>query len=270
MRDRAFVAAPTEGDWFAVPLKGGGYALGVLARVGRRSGIAFGYFFGPKRAEPPAEGDLAELTVEDAVFACRFGDDAIEGGKWPMVGRREWSREEWPMPAFCTASEVAGPTYRVDYDEDDPNKVAATTPISREECERLPDDELWGSGALASRLTRLLDAAALNEDAPEPAGRHEWLELRAYLYFASKEAADKAAAELRARSFEVGIHMTADRGEYLLLATRSTLPDRIDDEIDALEPLFEEIAGRFGGEYDGFEREVGGRGHARRSRRSHP
>lgn len=45
-----------EGDWFAVPLGGAGYALGLVARVGRR-GVTFGYFFGPRRVTLLCVGD---------------------------------------------------------------------------------------------------------------------------------------------------------------------------------------------------------------------
>jgi hypothetical protein len=37
-----------EGDLFAVPLRDGGYGIGVVARVGRR-GVLVGYFFGRRR-----------------------------------------------------------------------------------------------------------------------------------------------------------------------------------------------------------------------------
>jgi len=39
----------SEGDWFAVPLRGGGFAAGVIARaMPRKEGVLLGYFFGPR------------------------------------------------------------------------------------------------------------------------------------------------------------------------------------------------------------------------------
>jgi hypothetical protein len=53
-----------EGDWFAVPLREGGFAIGVIARVmPRKEGVVLGYFFGPRRNAVP--------TVEEAQGTVR-------------------------------------------------------------------------------------------------------------------------------------------------------------------------------------------------------
>jgi hypothetical protein len=36
-----------EGDWFAVPLRNGGFAVGLVARANPKAAL-LGYFFGPK------------------------------------------------------------------------------------------------------------------------------------------------------------------------------------------------------------------------------
>lgn len=43
-----------EGTWFALPLRKGGYAVGVVARMAPRGRIILAYFFGPKRNQIPS------------------------------------------------------------------------------------------------------------------------------------------------------------------------------------------------------------------------
>ena len=145
-----------EGTWFAVPLSGGGFALGLLARIGKRSGIGFGYFFGPRLAHlPPGPADR---RLGEAVFCCRLSDVGLEDGDWPVLGiDPEWSRDKWPMPLLCSPGGPQGPAYLVAYSDDDPNQEVSLVPIAVEEREGLPQDDMWGHLAVAQRLSRLLD-----------------------------------------------------------------------------------------------------------------
>jgi hypothetical protein len=62
-----------EGDWFAVPLRDGDYAVGVVARVDGSGGV-LGYFFGPRRAEVPSLLEVENLDPDQALRVLRFGD----------------------------------------------------------------------------------------------------------------------------------------------------------------------------------------------------
>src|ERR1019366_3622666 len=85
-----------EGDSFAVPLKDGGYALGLAARVSRSGGI-LGYFFGPRHETVPREEDTQGLSSRDAIFVGRFGDLGLLRDEWPIVYKpTEWRRDAWP------------------------------------------------------------------------------------------------------------------------------------------------------------------------------
>ena len=146
-----------EGDWIALPLKGGGYALGIAARVWR-GGAIFGYFFGPRHADVPAASETAGLMPSDAVLVCKFGDLGLLEGKWTVVCRSEdWRREGWPLPDFGRLDPM-DPTYavRVTYNEDCIAESIEERHVPPEEARSLPKDGLYGYVALELFLNRLL------------------------------------------------------------------------------------------------------------------
>jgi hypothetical protein len=145
-----------EGDWFAVPLRGGGFAVGLIARA-NPGGVLLGYFFGPRRSEAPAREDLAALRPGDAVLVRKFGHLGIVQGKWPLLGQLDgWDRRDWPTPVFVRYEELTGRSFRVFYDDDDPNRVLREEQISPGMAEQAPKDGLMGPGFTEGALTRLL------------------------------------------------------------------------------------------------------------------
>ena len=145
-----------EGDWFAVPLRAGGFAAGVVARANPR-GVMFGYFFGPKRTEVPALEDVTSLTPADAVLVGKFGDLGLLRGTWPVLGPGpHWDRGRWPMPPLIRYEELTGRSFRVYYADDDPNELIREEQVPPGETEDGPEDGLMGAGFVEKRLTRLL------------------------------------------------------------------------------------------------------------------
>lgn len=145
-----------EGTWFAVPLPDGGYAVGVVARMGRR-GVTLGYFFGPKRDAVPALSEVNALTPERAILVDIFGDLGLIEGSWPVIGQApSWDRRQWPMPAFGRFEPSTGRAFRVEYSEDNLLEAVREIQIPREEAERLPKWGLSGAGAIESVLAHVL------------------------------------------------------------------------------------------------------------------
>ena len=145
------------GDWFALPLEGGGYGLGLVARdrPGRR--ILLAYFFGPRQRRIPTIDDTKDLQHPDAVDVQMVGDLGLISGTWPVLGRhRDWDAKAWPMPAFGRSPALGGPSLRVVYSEDDLNVVLSETRISPAEAASLPPDGLLGAEAAQRRIGRLL------------------------------------------------------------------------------------------------------------------
>jgi Immunity protein 26 len=145
-----------EGDVFAVPLRDGGYGVGVVARASSK-GPVLGYFLGPRRDDVPELSEVEDLEAVDNVLVQKFGDLGLIRGKWPLIGHLPgWRREQWPMPAFGRHEELTGRYLRVEYADDDPNSRPREVEISRDEFEHLPEDGLAGFGFTEARLTRLL------------------------------------------------------------------------------------------------------------------
>lgn len=146
-----------EGTWFAVPLREGGYAAGVVAReVPGEGKIILAYFFGPKRDAVPAMEELERLTPDAAIKVARVGDLGIMEGSWPLVGESEnWDREKWPIPHFIRKDDISRTAWRVVYADDNPNEVILEAPVPYE-TSGYERDALLGAGAAEIVVTQLL------------------------------------------------------------------------------------------------------------------
>lgn len=145
-----------EGDWFAVPLRDGGYAVGAIARA-NPGGVLLGYFFGPRRPGVPGLEDVAGLEPGDAVLVRKFGHLGIVQGRWPLLGQVDgWDRREWPMPVFVRYEELTGRSFRVFYADDDPNRLLREERVAPGAAEQGPKDGLMGAGFAETILSNLL------------------------------------------------------------------------------------------------------------------
>lgn len=146
----------TEGDWFAIPLRTGGFALGIVARANPK-GILLGYFFGPRRPEQPTLADASGLFPEQAILVGMFGHLGLRGGSWPLLGREPaWDRTTWPTPIFVRYEELTGRSFHVRYDDADPGRLIGETLVAPGVAEQGPTDGLMGAGFVEKRLTSLL------------------------------------------------------------------------------------------------------------------
>lgn len=144
-----------EGECIAVPLRNGGFARGIIARLDGK-GLAFGYFFGPKFDEVQ-HIECSGLSPRDAILIGLFGDLGLLRGDWRVVGRvPEWNREEWPFPPLARVDEKANKAWLSYYDEESLS-VLEEIPISPTVAEKYPYDRTMGFGAVEIRLTKLLE-----------------------------------------------------------------------------------------------------------------
>lgn len=145
-----------EGDVFAVPLRSGGYATGVVARVSADdSGGLLGYFFGPKTSSVPSKDVVGSLRPDNALRILRFGDLSLLNNDWPVIGHiPNWNRGSWPMPDFVRKDDISRKAWRVRYSENNISEVVSERPEPFDSV--LERDAAFGAGAVELLLTRLL------------------------------------------------------------------------------------------------------------------
>ncbi len=138
-----------EGMVFAVPLRSGRYARGLVTRHGT-SAVTVGHFFGPALDDIPRLP--AALEPCSAILVARFGDIPIANDEWKPLGELpNWDRSEWPSITFFRGDQ-RGRGYVVIYDDHDPNKVLAERPATPADVV-LPRDSLYGYVIVQNRLT---------------------------------------------------------------------------------------------------------------------
>jgi hypothetical protein len=144
------------GDWFAVPLRDGGYATGMVARANRK-GVVLGYFFGPRRDALPQPEEVIHLQPSTAILVRQFGDLGIIKGIWPLIARSQpWHPEQWPVPIFAAVDDKRNRAWMIEYSEEDINKVVRETEINLQTAQELPRAGLAGYGAIEIILTSIL------------------------------------------------------------------------------------------------------------------
>lgn len=94
-----------EGDCFALPLSGGGFARGVVARQPPRSPVMLAYFFPPRLATLRDALIDGQLTLGKQVLIERCGNGSIKNGHWPTLGKLpSFDRLAWPIPLFISGN----------------------------------------------------------------------------------------------------------------------------------------------------------------------
>jgi hypothetical protein len=145
-----------EGSWFAVPLRNGGYATGLVARMSPQGKIVLVYLFGPRFDSVPRLEEVSGLRAADALKAIRTGDMALANGRWPVIGDGAgFARADWPVPVFIRRHDALRRAWRATY-ADDPAKPEREVSVPYE-TEGLELDSLYGYGSTELLLTKLLE-----------------------------------------------------------------------------------------------------------------
>ena len=132
--------------------------MAVVARANPK-GVLLGYFFGPRRDVPPPLEDCSGSSPDGALWVAKFGYLGLHKGVWPMLGTLDdWSRKDWPMPEFVRYEELTGRSFRVIYDDGDPNKLPREVQVAPGTAEQGWHDGVAGAGFVEIRLTKSLSA----------------------------------------------------------------------------------------------------------------
>ena len=150
-----------EGQWFGVPLRKGGYAIGIIVRGSYKTKGGLGYFFGPKYLAIPDDKDTREKKPDEAILIAQFGDLGIINGSWPLIqNTRPFNKEEWPIPKFGTEiSLLPGKGFIREYSHAETGEwiLVGEKVVEISDIVGLPEDASLGGGAVEIRLTNLLD-----------------------------------------------------------------------------------------------------------------
>jgi len=150
-----------EGQWFAVPLRQGGYALGIIVRGSYKTKGGLGYFFGPKYEDVPGDKATWEKHPGEALLIARFGDLGIIRGSWPLIqSTRPFSKEKWPIPKFGTEVPFPpGKGFIRDYEQASSGELICIrqTLVDADDLQGFPEDVDMGGGSVEIKLTKLLD-----------------------------------------------------------------------------------------------------------------
>ncbi|WP_376707029.1 Imm26 family immunity protein [Bradyrhizobium agreste] len=137
-----------------MPLRHGGFARGVVARMPRRGRVVLGYFFGP-RLETPASATLDDLHPNLAVARIRFGDLGLIQGRWLVIGKMpNWHRADWPIPDFVRRDPISRKAWLVRYHE--PLRSVSEPLSDYDDLQLLESDGLYGAGAAEAKISKLL------------------------------------------------------------------------------------------------------------------
>ncbi|MEO7594294.1 MAG: DUF4259 domain-containing protein, partial [Byssovorax sp.] len=215
----------SEGTWFAVPLRSGGFGVGIVARATSRGRVILVYLYGPKRETVPTLTDVAELEPFAAVKVAIIGDLCLIRGDWPILGRaQQWHRDKWPIPLFVRSDELSRRAFVVRYDDRDPGLAISEVPVAYG-TSTLERDCVMGAGSVESALTRLLspeatsDAAAGTELNPTDQNKKPELDTWAASIFTGDDAADWLGelAEPEQIREALAAVVEAPKGDYLEL-----------------------------------------------------
>src|SRR6476660_2401829 len=119
----------SEGAVFAVPLRNGGYARGVVARAGPEGKVLFGHFFGP-RLDSVDQVNLEGIEPGKSILSVIFGDLGLINGEWRLIGSMpNWQRGAWSMPEFVRREPIGKRAWRVRRSDVDPLKIESEVPV---------------------------------------------------------------------------------------------------------------------------------------------
>ncbi|HEY5463067.1 MAG TPA: Imm26 family immunity protein [Hanamia sp.] len=134
-----------EGDIFAVPLRLGGYGIGLIAR--HNKGITLGYFFSKVFTSIPEDLNMSGINHWKITLIGKFSPLGIEKDEWPLLKTNfQFKCEDWPIPVLKMQDPITGQYFSVLYDESLLHEKRQK--IDKEEADMLFGHGLYGYEAL--------------------------------------------------------------------------------------------------------------------------
>lgn len=131
-----------EGALFQIPLRSGGYGIGLVARTSR-IGLMLSYGFDRIYDVTPSIDQLQDLQPTDACNTQVLSDAAVTKKRWNVIGPlRCFQRAAWPNPPFRWIDRLivyVGPRFRL---------VELRDVVPQAELPAFPPDLGWGTATL--------------------------------------------------------------------------------------------------------------------------
>jgi hypothetical protein len=146
-----------NGTCFLVPLKGGGFARGIVARNSNK-GLMFGYFFGPALAAVCDLQAFENLSSGEEVMRSLFGDLGFRRKEWKILGLLpRFDQIIWELPRFLSETDDPEVVALTSFDEETLG-LGDTIHVSRHDplVSSCPIHGIMGYGFVETRLTQLL------------------------------------------------------------------------------------------------------------------
>lgn len=204
-----------------------------------------------KREDWPVSPRIMIVSSEPQPFLIEYDDHTLESLGWvpypveQLIGGRYLSIGFVVFDAFVRSMDV-----RVD-NPPDPDEWVQDFYRRRQEAEEFrrrvlerakrEREEAMMSEADEQALRQALEAG-LDPHTPQP--------FEHYLYFGTRRRAEQAAAALRQAGYTVAVDRSAGGSEWLVLARHMLLAD--EEALDRAIEFLEDLASRYGGEYDGW------------------
>ena len=142
------------------PLRNTGFARGLVARLDGR-GTVYGLFFGPRVSQSDDVNIHTILQQKDVILQCRFGDLGFLRNEWKIVAHiNDWSRAQWKLPAFLHVDSDGRTAFERYYNDKLEFVSERRVDCTEARKAKLPEDGLYGYGAVEIVLTRLLSPDA--------------------------------------------------------------------------------------------------------------
>jgi hypothetical protein len=155
----------SEGDCFLVPLKNGGYARGVVARLNGKGKVC-SFFFLP-RYEHITDAIIDDyLTPANSLYVSFHSDSGfIVDNRWKVFGKiSPWVRDDWHLPVFGFTNTLLDERGELRYYDDKTLEKINEETVSVEKVANLPEDGAAGSGYIEGRLAIIIkDIEFINE-----------------------------------------------------------------------------------------------------------
>ncbi len=205
-----------------------------------------------------------QTFVRDGYFIFHPADASIRQGRASIAGRIG----QPPMPtSFRRSGGCAGPNI-LSWVIEQGGRDRPVRYLTEREAE-LPIARIWTHRYIFEMVLRNWRPADDGRGTPpgEPEPTLSWMpesglglstddpqRVRHYLYLATQAAANQVAAEARGKDLEVTVRQSAAGPDWLVQVIHSASSP---EELDAVSDRLATVVQRYGGEYDGWEVEVG-------------